>query len=49
MTNRQIRGGPRGDDPPYPPRWQVWIRVFPDHSVTAKPAETRMDLEGRSR
>ncbi|MFN0094247.1 MAG: 50S ribosomal protein L16 [Dehalococcoidia bacterium] len=30
MTNHMRRGG------------KVWIRIFPDKSVTAKPAETRM-------
>jgi len=33
MTNRQIEAARRA---------KIWIRIFPDHAFTKKPAETRM-------
>lgn len=42
MTNRQIEAARVAMTRHIRRGGQVWIRVFPDHSVTAKPAETRM-------
>ncbi len=42
MTSRQIEAARRAIVHHVRRRGKVWIRVFPDKSVTAKPAETRM-------
>lgn len=42
LTNRQIEAARVAMTRHIRRGGQVWIRVFPDHSVTAKPAETRM-------
>ncbi|MBI3946821.1 MAG: 50S ribosomal protein L16 [Armatimonadetes bacterium] len=42
MTNRQIEAARVAMTRHIRRGGQVWIRVFPDHSVSAKPAETRM-------
>ena len=42
MTNRQIEAARRAMTRHVKRGGQIWIRVFPDKSVTKKPAETRM-------
>ena len=42
MDSRQIEAARRAITHHVKRGGKVWIRVFPDHSVTAKPAETRM-------
>ena len=42
MTNRQIEAARRAMTRHVRRGGQIWIRVFPDHSYTKKPAETRM-------
>ncbi len=42
MTSRQIEAARRAVVRYLKRSGQLWIRVFPDHPVTAKPAETRM-------
>ena len=42
MTNRQIEAARRAMTRQVRRGGQIWIRVFPDHSFTKKPAETRM-------
>ena len=42
MTNRQIEAARRAMTRHVKRGGQIWIRVFPDHSFTKKPAETRM-------
>ncbi|MFQ5839798.1 MAG: 50S ribosomal protein L16 [Candidatus Methylomirabilales bacterium] len=42
LTNRQIEAGRRAITRYIKRGGKVWIRVFPDKPVTAKPAETRM-------
>lgn len=42
LTSRQIEAARRAITHHLRRGGQVWIRVFPDKSVTAKPAETRM-------
>jgi large subunit ribosomal protein L16 len=42
MTNRQIEAARRAITRHVRRGGQIWIRVFPDHSYTKKPAETRM-------
>ena len=42
MTNRQIEAARRAMTRYVKRGGQIWIRVFPDKSVTKKPAETRM-------
>jgi len=42
MTNRQIEAARRAMTRHVRRGGQIWIRVFPDKSVTKKPAETRM-------
>ena len=42
MTNRQIEAARRAMTRHVRRGGQLWIRVFPDHSYTKKPAETRM-------
>jgi large subunit ribosomal protein L16 len=42
LTSKQIEAGRRAITHNTKRGGQVWIRVFPDKSVTAKPAETRM-------
>jgi len=42
MTNRQIEAARVAMTRHIKRQGQVWIKVFPDKSVTAKPAETRM-------
>lgn len=42
MTNRQIEAARVAMTRYIKRQGKVWIRVFPDKSVTAKPAETRM-------
>ena len=42
MTNRQIEAGRRAMTRHVRRGGQIWIRIFPDKSVTKKPAETRM-------
>jgi len=42
MTNRQIEAARVAMTRYIKRQGKVWIRIFPDKSVTAKPAETRM-------
>jgi large subunit ribosomal protein L16 len=42
MTNRQIEAARRAMTRYVRRGGQIWIRIFPDHSYTKKPAETRM-------
>ena len=42
MTNRQIEAARVAMTRHIKRQGQVWIKIFPDKSVTAKPAETRM-------
>ena len=42
ITNRQIEACRVAISREFNRRGQVWIRIFPDKSVTKKPAETRM-------
>ena len=42
MTNRQIEAARRAMTRHVRRGGQIWIRIFPDHSFTKKPAETRM-------
>jgi large subunit ribosomal protein L16 len=42
MTNRQIEAARRAMTRYVKRGGQIWIRVFPDKSITKKPAETRM-------
>ena len=42
VTNRQIEAGRRSITRSIKRGGKVWIRVFPDKPLTAKPAETRM-------
>jgi large subunit ribosomal protein L16 len=42
MTNRQIESARRAMTRHVKRGGQIWIRIFPDHSYTKKPAETRM-------
>ena len=42
MTSRQIEAARRAIVRYIKRRGKVWIRIFPDKPVTAKPAETRM-------
>jgi large subunit ribosomal protein L16 len=42
MTNRQIESARRAMTRHVRRGGQIWIRIFPDHSYTKKPAETRM-------
>jgi len=42
MTNRQIEAARRAMTRHVKRGGKIWIRVFPDHSYTKKPAETRM-------
>jgi large subunit ribosomal protein L16 len=42
MTNRQIEAARRAMTRHVKRGGKIWIRVFPDHSFTKKPAETRM-------
>ena len=42
MTNRQIEAAWRAMTRHVRRGGQIWIRIFPDKSVTKKPAETRM-------
>src|SRR3989454_9967788 len=42
MSNRQIEAAGRGMTRHVKRGGQIWIRVFPDKSITKKPAETRM-------
>ncbi len=42
MTNRQIEAARIAMTRYIKRQGKVWIRIFPDKSVTAKPAETRM-------
>jgi large subunit ribosomal protein L16 len=42
MTNRQIEAARVAMTRYVKRQGKVWIRIFPDKSVTAKPAETRM-------
>ena len=42
LTSRQIEAARRAITHHIRRGGKVWIRVFPDKSVTAKPAETRM-------
>lgn len=42
ITNRQIEACRVAISRYFNRRGQVWIRIFPDKSVTKKPAETRM-------
>lgn len=42
MTNRQIESARVAMTRYIKRQGKVWIRIFPDKSVTAKPAETRM-------
>jgi large subunit ribosomal protein L16 len=42
MTNRQIEAARRAMTRHVRRGGQIWIRVFPDHAYTKKPAETRM-------
>src|SRR3979490_2472479 len=42
MSNRQIEAARRAMTRHVKRGGQIWIRVFPDKSVTKKPAETRM-------
>src|SRR6201997_1781739 len=42
MSNRQIEAARRAMPRHVKRGGQIWIRVFPDKSITKKPAETRM-------
>lgn len=42
ITSRQIEAARRTITHHLKRGGKVWIRIFPDHSVTKKPAETRM-------
>ena len=42
MTNRQIEAARRAMTRHVKRGGQIWIRIFPDKSITKKPAETRM-------
>jgi len=42
MTNRQIEAARIAMTRHIKRQGKVWIRIFPDKSITAKPAETRM-------
>ena len=42
MTNRQIEAARRAMTRHVKRGGKIWIRVFPDHPYTKKPAETRM-------
>jgi len=42
MTNRQIEAARVAMTRYIKRQGKVWIRIFPDKSITAKPAETRM-------
>lgn len=42
MTNRQIESARRAMTRYVRRGGQIWIRIFPDKSITKKPAETRM-------
>jgi large subunit ribosomal protein L16 len=42
MTNRQIEAARRAMTRHVRRGGQIWIRIFPDHPFTKKPAETRM-------
>lgn len=42
MTNRQIEAARRAMTRHVRRGGKIWIRIFPDHSYTKKPAETRM-------
>ena len=42
ITARQIEAARRAITHHLKRGGKVWIRIFPDHAVTAKPAETRM-------
>jgi len=42
MTNRQIEAARVAMTRHVKRQGKVWIRIFPDKSITAKPAETRM-------
>src|SRR2546429_433215 len=42
MSNRQIEAARRAMTRHVKRGGQIWIRVFPDKSITQKPAETRM-------
>ena len=42
MTNRQIEAARVAMTRHIKRQGKVWIRIFPDKSITAKPAETRM-------
>lgn len=42
MTNRQIESARRAMTRHVKRGGQIWIRIFPDLSITKKPAETRM-------
>lgn len=42
LSNRQIEAARRAMTRHVRRGGQIWIRVFPDHSYTKKPAETRM-------
>jgi large subunit ribosomal protein L16 len=42
MTNRQIEAARRAMTRHVKRGGQIWIRIFPDLSITKKPAETRM-------
>jgi len=42
ITNRQIESARRAMTRHVRRGGQIWIRIFPDHSYTKKPAETRM-------
>jgi len=42
MTNRQIEAARRAMTRHVKRGGKIWIRIFPDHTFTKKPAETRM-------
>jgi large subunit ribosomal protein L16 len=42
MTNRQIEAARRAMTRHVKRGGKIWIRIFPDHAFTKKPAETRM-------
>jgi len=42
LTSRQIEAGRRVLTRYVKKTGKLWIRVFPDHAVTARPADTRM-------
>ena len=42
ITSRQIEAGRRAMSRYARRGWKLWIRVFPDKSITARAAETRM-------